>query len=151
MIISNTRGKTYGQIAALSGYILSITGIITFTLSGLFVAAAGLFIGFSTRGTMFDTDGKRFKVFRKYFGLFSSGNWRPITEMECIRLITASSKDANHSLRIKSNNVHIILQGKFKHEQVFIKQCTTMQAALGEAQQLGDLLGLRVELGGTRA
>jgi len=126
MIIVNTRGKIYGQIAAFSGYILSILGLITMTIVGVAVALAGLFIGFTTRGTMIDTDNKQFKVYRKYFGLFSHGGWRPVSEMECIRLVTHPLKETNHSIIIRNNDIHIIFQGRFSHEHIFIKQCNCL-------------------------
>ena len=151
MIIVNTRGKIYGQIAAFSGYILSIVGLISMTILGIGVALTGLFIGFTTRGTMIDTDNKLFKVYHKYFGLFSRGGWRPVSEMECIRLVAHPFNGTDHSIKIKKNDVHIIFQGKFAHEHVFIKRCDTMEAARNEAQKLGELVGLPVELGGTRA
>lgn len=151
MIIVNTRGKIYGQIAATSGYILSIIGLITMTIGGILVAFAGLFVGFTTRGTMLDTDQKRFKEYQKYFGIVTKGNWRPVSEMQSIRLVTHPLNGTNHSIRIKKKTIHIILQGKFEHEHIFVKQCTTLDNARIEAQRLSELLGLPLELGGTRA
>ncbi len=90
MMIHNKLDKLFGHAGSILGWIIMLVGIYTFipSLSILFVII-GSFMAFSYSGIYLDQKEDKYKFYYAYFGIFKSGSWRSLKNIDRVAGISS--------------------------------------------------------------
>ena len=145
--------KVFGPSGTFAGYILMLTGAISFfvmenPVSSLVPVLIGAFVAFSTTGTQLDLDLKKVRSYTAYFGFFKSGKWQSLDLYDQIQIAEPvihyrTYSRSNRSLDIYKKDYRIMLLGDHLRMRIPLQKFKSYEQADMEAEKVSTLLNIR--------
>jgi hypothetical protein len=149
-MIHNKLDKLFGQAGSILGWIIMLGGIYLsiLPLSILFVLI-GSFMAFSYSGIYLDQEDEKYKFYYAYFGIFKSGSWRSLKNIDRVAGISSiflrdSYIPEQKETNLKKDDCFVVLFLKNRNKKIPFKRCKDLLEAKLEAQKIGQQFNLNV-------
>ncbi|MBN2597177.1 hypothetical protein GQR60_12345 [Labilibaculum sp. A4] len=149
-MIHNKLDKLFGQAGSILGWMIMLVGIYSSILPlTLLLVLIGSFMAFSYSGIYLDKDDEKYKFYYAYFGLFKSGSWRSLKNIDRVAGISSiilrdSYIPEQKETNLKTDDCFVVLFLKNRNRRIPFKRCKDLLEAKLEAQKIGQLLNLNV-------
>ncbi len=149
-MIHNKLDKLFGQAGSIFGWIIMLVGIYSGILPlSILLVLIGSFMAFSYSGIYLDQDEEKYKFYYAYFGIFKSGSWRSLKNIDRVAGISSiilrdSYIPKQKETKLKMDDCFVVLFLKNHNRKIPFKRCKDLLEAKLEAQKLGQLLNLNV-------
>ncbi|MDM8161658.1 hypothetical protein QUH73_17715 [Labilibaculum sp. K2S] len=149
-MIHNKLDKLFGQAGSILGWMIMLVGIYSSILPlTLLLVLIGSFLAFSYSGIYLDKDDEKYKFYYAYFGLFKSGSWRSLKNIDRVAGISSiilrnSYTPEQKETNLKADDCFVVLFLKNRNRKIPYKRCKDLLEAKLEAQKIGQLLNLNV-------
>ncbi|HNV52600.1 MAG TPA: hypothetical protein PKM28_06900, partial [Tenuifilaceae bacterium] len=141
--------KTFGPVGTIAGVTIFMVGIyvLFYSFAGIALILLGAFVGFTGTLVHIDFDNRKLKLSTNLFGIFSVGNWIPISSgmklgIKKTNLAWRTYSKGNRTLDTADKNYRIYLF-ESKKEVIPLFKAETLEKVNAEIEKLS--LGLHIE------
>jgi hypothetical protein len=149
-MIHNKLDKLFGQAGSILGWILMLVGIYFAILPlSILLVLIGSFMAFSYSGIYLDQEDKKYKFYYAYFGIYKSGSWRSLKNIDRVAGISSiivrdSYIPKQKETKLKKVDCFVVLFLKNRNTKIPFKRCKDLLEAKLEAQKIGQQFNLNV-------
>jgi hypothetical protein len=151
--IDNRLDSFFGPSGSFAGYVLFAVGFITIIqgyLAGAILIPFGALMSFTYTGTEIDAGQNKFRNYSKLFGLFKTGKWLTLNQIQHMRIIRSNIgytvySRGNRPLDIKKSDYRLVMESDDLQSRVVVMASKSKDQLRTKAEELSQILNIPYE------